>query len=195
MKETISEIVDQRLDPSGAAGEFSRIAADEEHCRVWRDYHLIGDVIRGDVRTTGPCLLGRVQAALAEEPVVVSPDRNTAGYAPETTRKGRPGTGPSRGEVLKAAGLFSLAASIALVAVVTLVPQDHGPREAAVATRTTGAAPGTDAGGVAGSIHTNHSFQTEFGQMLAGHGEFTGSSGLNGLLSYAKLVSNQPLGE
>ncbi len=198
MKETISDIIDQRLDPSGAVGEFSRIAADQDHCRVWRDYHLIGDVIRGEVRNTGSCLLSRVQAALVEESAMISPARiAAAGHAPESARRGRfaAGVGASRGEALKAAGLFSLAASIALVAVITLVPQNQGSREATVASRTTGVVPGPDAGGTGSSLHTNLAFQAEFGQMLAGHGEFTGSTGLNGLLTYAKLVSNQPLGE
>lgn len=198
MKETISDIIDERLDPSSVDGEFGRIAADDSHCRVWRDYHLIGDVIRGEVRTTGSCLLSRVQVALMEEPTVCIPDRRTAvGHSPESAGRGRVTTGAdtSRGDALKAAGLFSLAASIALVAVITLIPQGPGSHETTVASSTTGVVPGTDVGGATDSVHTNHSFHAEFGQMLAGHGEFTGTTGLNGLLAYAKLVSNQPLGE
>lgn len=196
MKETISDIIDRRMDPSSASREFGRIAADEDHCRVWRDYHLIGDVIRGEVRSTGTCLVSRIQIALESESAVIATDRGTRmEHAPESTGRDQTitGAGRSRGDTLKAAGFFSLAASMALVAVITLVPQDHASRDSEVASRSTSIASG--AGPVTERAVTNDSFDAEFGQMLAGHGEFTGSTGLNGLLTYAKLVSNQPLGE
>lgn len=196
MKETISDIIDRRLDLSSATREFGRIAADEDHCRVWRDYHLIGDVIRGEVRSTGTCLVSRVQIALESESTVIAPDRSTRmGHVPESQGRDQTitGAGRSRGDTLKAAGFFSLAASMALVAVITLVPQDHASRDSEVASRSTSIASGADPATV--RAVTNDSFDAEFGQMLAGHGEFTGTTGLNGLLTYAKLVSNQPLGE
>ena len=193
MKQTISDIIDQELGSADAGGQINRIAEDADGCRSWRNYHLIGDVIRGDVKTTGPCLIDRVEAALAEEPTVLAP-------APQSTTESVTGAATtstgSRGETLKAAGLFSLAASIALVAVLTQVPAtddlQQGPTVAATAT------PATAVGeGVAGANPNRNTedIAAEFGQMLVEHGEFTTATGLNGLLAYAKVVSNQPIGE
>jgi len=63
--------------------------------------------------------------------------------------------------------------------------------------------PGPDGGGAtpvaqrASSAAATHlqrvSFDPEFGEMLAQHGEFAASPGLNGLIVHAKLVSNEAL--
>ena len=47
--------------------------------------------------------------------------------------------------------------------------------------------------GAVSSTIEQQKFAQEFGEMLSEHGEFTASSGLNGLVAYAKLVSNQRL--
>ncbi len=198
MKQTISDIIDQELGSAEAGGQINRIAEDNDSCRAWRNYHLIGDVIRGDVKTTGPCLIDRVQAALADEPTVLSPVR--ASTTELTTGVATKPSG-SRGETLKAAGLFSLAASIALVAVLTQVPETDDRQQAPSLAATTTATVPTGSQVVAGNPIRSaenvaaEDVAAEFGQMLVEHGEFTTATGLNGLLAYAKVVSNQPIGE
>ncbi len=194
MKQTISDIIDQQLDAADSAGQIDRIAVDPENCRAWRDYHLIGDVIRGDVQSTGTCLIDRVQAALSDEPTVLAPVGGGDGESfPGRADK----SGGSRGETLKAAGLFSLAASIALVAVLTQVPATDDSQRTQTVASTTVPATGEPASGdaVADAASDREAIAAEFGQMLVEHGEFTTTAGLNGLLAYAKLVSNQPVGE
>jgi hypothetical protein len=78
--------------------------------------------------------------------------------------------------------MFAVAASLALVAVVTLNPATKKPAQVQLASSTTEA-----------DTIQQQKFAQEFGEMLVGHGEFTASAGLNGLLAYSKLVSNQRL--
>ncbi len=195
MKQTISDIIDRRPEAVDAGEPFERIATDADSCRAWRDYHLIGDVIRGEVTATGTCLIARVQDALADEPTVLAPGAKRSATA-ESDRSAS--TGGSRGDTLKAAGLFAVAASLALVAVITRAPDSSapvaGPELAAVPTPSAEAVQAPQVAGATGS-DTQQAFASEFGQMLAEHGEFTSSAALNGLLSYAKLVSNEPLAE
>lgn len=194
MKQTISDIIDQHADSADPADRLRRIASDPDGCRTWRNFHLIGDVIRGDVRATGGCLIERVQASLESEPTVLAPSGQAPAKASTDTAAG---PGGSRSDTLKAAGLFSLAASIALVAVLTAAPETADPqRENAVAATVTPA--GTASGAVVQPEITppeSDAIAAEFGQMLVEHGEFTTTAGLNGLLAYAKLVSNQPIAE
>jgi hypothetical protein len=75
--------------------------------------------------------------------------------------------------------MLAMAASIALVAVITLKPSGIvTPVQVAASS-----APPADSEIAA--------FEQEFGEMLVEHGEFTSSPALNGLVAYAKLVSNQ----
>lgn len=76
----------------------------------------------------------------------------------------------------KSAGMLALAASIAMAAVITLNPAGEEGGANRIADNRHGAR-----------------FEQEFGEMLAQHGEFTSSPRLNGLVVYAKLVSNAPI--
>ncbi len=198
MKEIISDIIDQNLNPEMVPEALERIAADADGCRVWRNYHLIGAVIRGEVRGQGTCLMDRVRVQLEQEPVVPgarvlhNPLRPTQqGIVPPARSGGR----FRQADALKAAGLFSLAASLALVSVITLVPQNQDSSPTALASRSIGQESGSSVIETSTMTATGAWSQAEFGQMLAGHGEFTGAAALNGLLAYAKFVSNEPLGE
>ena len=204
MKETVSDIIDQRLESDQVGDRIETIAADVEGLRAWRNYHLIGDVIRGEVDSAGSCLIGRVSLALTDEPTVLAPSSAnrapdaggvvTGSASPVATAEG------SRGDTLKAAGLFAVAASLALVAVITQLPTTDGPggdqslaRNAASPTTAVTAGEGLAAGNPGAA--DEQAFASEFGQMLVEHGEFSAATGLNGLLAYAKIVSNEPLGD
>ena len=164
----VPQLIDGELDDASRSEALKRISGDSSACETWGRYHLIGSVIRNETRIAGRDLCADIMAKLEDEPTVLAP-------VIKTEKKN------NRAEVFKSAGLFALAASIALVAVVTLSPVAQvGPGEQVVSTET----------------QTNQdadSFTQEFEAMLAEHGEFTASPGLNGLIAYAKLVSNQEL--
>ena len=157
MNEKISEIIDHRGTPRQRQSVFDHILADDGARRAWQRYHLIGCVLRGEVRQTGMDLSARIRTRLEREPTTLAPV-------------------PARATPWKSAGMLALAASIALAAVIIfhqageedgtnrIVDNSHGAR-----------------------------FEQAFGEMLAQHGEFTSSPGLNGLVVYAKLVSNAPI--
>jgi sigma-E factor negative regulatory protein RseA len=192
MQDIISDIIDQRLDEKELVTRLKTLGCDEQSIKSWRNCHLIGDVLRGDVAAAHGCLIERIDKALvAESQVVVT--------VPEFDEK----KDVTRPEVWKSAGLFAVAASLALVAVVSFSPTDspNEPVTSAIATAVPATAVGEtslaqieqptaaiemQAPGVA-------NFEAEFGQMLVEHGEFSASSGLNGLIAYSKLVSNETL--
>lgn len=198
-KQTISEIVDQRLDLTEVGSRVSQLADDMECCKTWRNYHLIGDVIRGDV-SGGRCLMDKLRDALDGEPTVLAPgvgsQANSSGYPGNPSKSGSSKSGPSKSglssDAAKSAGLFAVAASIALVAVLTLPPSSPTGQVDGVATVAVAeTAPGSAVPGTA----DQQMFESEFSQMLVEHGEFSATSGLNGLIAYAKLVTNEQLND
>ena len=171
MTEKISQLVDSELDAADRRALMDKLVGDRHAQSRWRKYHLIGCVIRDEVTVVGKDLSPEIMERLEGEPTVLAP------------RKPEPGKRSAReanSEVWKSAGLFAMAASLALVAVVTLSPVQESDRSLEVAATS----PVPDSGEMT-------QFAQEFDEMLAEHGEFTASPGLNGLIAYAKLVSNQ----
>ncbi len=195
MKETISDMIDQRPDWGDESAELTRIAGDPDGCRVWRNYHLIGAVIRGEVKGAGPCLVDRVQLALKSEPEIQYSrfGINRWGSSPDLAARSRFVVSSMSSKVLPAAGLFSLAASMMLFAVISFVPRPDLPERASLASRAVEADSGVTTSSTIPEAGLSEPFQAEFGQMLTGHGEFAGTPTLNGLAAYAKFVMNQPL--
>jgi negative regulator of sigma E activity len=187
MKNTVSELIDQRVAPHDLADFIDQVAKDHGALGKWRNYHLIGDVIRGEVTSTGNCMMDRVQQALEAEPTVLAPVAEPVTNNIEVVR-------PSNIEALKSAGMFAVAASIVLMAVLTLSPgAPMAERDGSeIARNTVNGAPEVATTNLT-EPGQQQAFETEFGQMLVEHGEFTAASGLNGLIAYAKLVSNENL--
>ena len=166
MNEQISALIDRRENPRHQRDMFDHIMADDGARKVWQRYHLIGCVLRGEVECTGADLSVRIRARLEDEPTVLSPIRRLALFRSPLRMM-------PRIPIWKSAGALALAASIALAAVITLNP--IAPEQGA------------------GLTDNGARFEQEVGEMLAQHGEFTSSPGLNGLVVYAKLVSNEPI--
>ena len=166
MNEQISALIDRRENPRHQRDMFDHIMADDGARKVWQRYHLIGCVLRGEVDRTGADLSVRIRARLEDEPTVLSPTRRLALLRSPLRMM-------PRIPIWKSAGALALAASIALAAVITLNP--IAPEQGA------------------GLTDNGVRFEQEVGEMLAQHGEFTSSPGLNGLVVYAKLVSNEPI--
>jgi len=207
MSEKISELIDGRGAPAQRQDVFDHIIADPGAGRTWRRYHLIGCVLRGEVGPGpggdgdgGDCC-ARIEARLEAEtmaaevvPLSGAPVAPTATTAPAATAAPAATTAPAAPKLRRqawttatkagAAATLALAASLALVAVMVLRPGADGG----------GATPVAQRAGSAAATHLQRvSFDPEFGEMLAQHGEFAASPGLNGLIVHAKLVSNEAL--
>ncbi|NKB64699.1 MAG: hypothetical protein GKR95_22135 [Gammaproteobacteria bacterium] len=174
MNEKISALIDGDLNTEDRGSQLSKILSDEQATQSWRRYHLIGNVIRNEVESSGRDLSADIWSKLEQEPTVLTPSPK---------RKVEKGAS----DIWPAAGLIAMAASIALAAVVALGPLGDNDSSGQIAfnkfVETT----------VAGPSEDQKRITDEFGEMLAEHGEFSSSAGLNGLVAYAKLVSNQSM--
>ncbi len=168
MNEKISQLIDQELDPGQRNKVFDRICNDDSAKNAWQCYHLIGSVIRAEVSSTGSDLSRLIEQKLDSEPTVLAP-----------LRINKPDASQSKA-VWKSAGLLAIAASLALAAVVTLAPVERDDTGNKLIT-------GSETRGQAVR------FSREFDEMLVEHAQFTASAGLNGLIAYAKLISDQQL--
>lgn len=171
MNEKISRFIDENADPADVQAVFDRLLADDDAHDAWRDYHLIGNVMRGEVSQSGADLRERIRARLEQEPTVL---------APSAARVSRLKSGDAG--VWKPTAILALAASVALLAVIVLQPTSMLSQNDIAAGNT--------------STHVDNAsegFQQEFNEMLAQHGRFTSSPGLGGLIGYAKFVSDEPI--
>ncbi|MFQ6371332.1 sigma-E factor negative regulatory protein [Shewanella sp. YIC-542] len=107
-QEWVSAVVDGEADPQALAD----LASDKSSHDKWRNYHLIGDAMRGELpQTLQLDLSDRIAAALEQEPAILAP----AAITPPVT------TVPKTSRVIplfKQFGQYAIAASVALVAVV-----------------------------------------------------------------------------
>lgn len=77
--ELLSALVDGELDAGGTLAACELWRANEQAQIQWADYHLIGDVLRSEdlARSTAheSALFARIQAELAQQPVVLAPQQ------------------------------------------------------------------------------------------------------------------------
>jgi sigma-E factor negative regulatory protein RseA len=175
MKEQVSRLMDSALDSAEQTRVLDAMAEQAELRRSWQRYHLIGAAMRNE-------LGGAVDPALAERIAA-------------QIRKERAATGkrvlPFRARALpRQVASLALAASVAAIAVFTLVPrhQESTPEDQ------TAALAQLPAERVARSGTTrwdtlSPEMENTLNAYLVEHGEFAGSPGLNGLTSYARFVS------
>lgn len=165
MSEKISRLLDGDLADGDLAAACRSLG--EAELKTVERYQLIGTLLRGEpgeaaIKACRGDLAARIARQVEAEPDWLLPAaRRPAGSAPKRLRA--------------FAGGFAAAAAIAAVAVM-VVPDwltPSAPPLAAVETRAP--APAAD--------------MDELNQLLVEHGEFTGSAALNGLVSYAKFVS------
>jgi sigma-E factor negative regulatory protein RseA len=76
VREQVSALADGHLQGEEFARAIEAVCADDEAHRVWRAYHLVGDVLRAGAHS--PCsdssaFLARFQQRLAAEPVASAP--------------------------------------------------------------------------------------------------------------------------
>ncbi len=107
-QEWVSAAVDGELDEQTLA----ELAADADSHEQWRDYHMIGDAMRGELpQTVSIDLSASIMAAIDEEPAIIAPKQTTVKAA----------TKPTSSKVVplfKQFGQYAIAATVAMVAVV-----------------------------------------------------------------------------
>lgn len=72
MKEQLSALIDGEFDVENANHLLLAAKSEGELKRAWVNYHLIGDVMRGEMQSECP-MAQRVLAALDNEPTVIAP--------------------------------------------------------------------------------------------------------------------------
>ena len=113
MNDRISELMDGEVDQKSAAQLIEALTRDPEAVRTWRNYHLIGDAMRGGLLLSAG-FTERLSQRLAAEPTVLAPRR-------------------MRTESPRLFTLSALAASVAAVAFVgwmAFAPQRQAPAPA-----------------------------------------------------------------
>ena len=175
MSEKISGLLDGEL-PSDELASTLKSLGSEDLAKVER-YQLIGALMRNDgteaaLNSARSGLCGRISKQIEQEPRWLLP-------APPRSRKADVVASASRSPAFL--GGFAIAASIAAIAVFVVAPNWLE-------------SPGLSAPPVAqveqGPARATRSLDMdELGSMLIEHGEFTGSAGINGLLAYAKFVT------
>ncbi|MCL1094637.1 MULTISPECIES: sigma-E factor negative regulatory protein [Shewanella] len=107
-QEWVSAAVDGELDEQTLA----ELAADADSHEQWRDYHMIGDAMRGELpQAVSIDLSASIMAAIDEEPAIIAPKQTAVKAA----------TKPTSSKVVplfKQFGQYAIAATVAMVAVV-----------------------------------------------------------------------------
>jgi sigma-E factor negative regulatory protein RseA len=84
--ELLSALADGELDAGGTLAACELWRSDEQAQIQWADYHLIGDVLRSeDLARSGAhesALFARIQAELAQQPVVLAPQQTPRTESP-----------------------------------------------------------------------------------------------------------------
>lgn len=107
-QEWVSAAVDGEIDEHTLA----ELAADADSHEQWRDYHIIGDAMRGELpKAMSLDLSASIMAAIEDEPAIVAPQPVVA-EEPKVAAKGK--VIP----LFKQFGQYAIAASVALVAVI-----------------------------------------------------------------------------
>ncbi len=152
-RERVSALMDGELDSDLGPG-FERVLKDEGAAECWRDYHLIGDVMRGEAGLSGG-FSARVASALAAEPTVLAPQRSRT-------------VGSARARTFA----LSAAASVAGVAVVVLLAMQgiRSPENGNMASGTSAGSPAVASNSVG---PTTGKGEPDVNDFVAAHQEFS----------------------
>ncbi|AQS37594.1 anti sigma-E protein, RseA [Shewanella psychrophila] len=110
-QEWVSSAVDGESDEQALAD----LAADEGSHQQWRDYHMIGDAMRGELpKSINLDLSASIADAIDKEPAIIAPVQRADSQKPKQAAGGFANVIP----MFKQFGQYAIAASVALVAVV-----------------------------------------------------------------------------
>lgn len=171
MKEKISELLDEELNDLEHHRLMKAMQDDREMHGVWERYHLMRAAMRNELEVmVSPNMADRV----AESIRAVQPDAaHPAGRSFRLPRYAR-----------AAAGL-GIAASVAVVAIFTLQPSSlSNAPESSIALQKSPAL--VAVAGSAKLVKTPR--QGTLNSYLVEHSEFTPNAGMNGMMSYVRIV-------
>lgn len=168
MKEKISALLDGEVNDLEHERALRALGSDPELGAVWERYHLAGTAIRRELEImVSPDLASRIQERLRHE-------------SPEHLSKGGVSGFLRSRQVVKLGAGFAIAASVAAVAILNL-PPILNPAAVPVAKRSSDTA-------VADARQAEPAQQNALNPYLMQHGEFTPAAGMNGMLSYVRVV-------
>ena len=186
-EERVSALADGELDSHQLDALLARMREDSALRARWAHYHLISDALHNNLtRGTQLDISQRVSAALENEPVIFAPVWQRAI--------------PSRRIVKQAAGV-AMAASVTAVAIFGAQWMNQGMPAAPVAAVATAAVPvaktvevaalDTPANGQqpAAAQAGDEVWVRNFDSYVVNHNEYSGNTGMHGVLPYARLVS------
>ena len=168
MREEISALLDGEGDDLERERALRALGTDPGLRAAWERYHLTSAAIRRELEMmVSPGLADRIQERLHHET-----QDNT----------GRHSLSP---RILKLTAGLAIAASVAAVAILNLPPL-VSPSAVPVARNTSGPAPGKST--VADARQTPPELRSALSPYLVQHGEFTPAAGMNGMLSYVRVI-------
>jgi len=171
MKQKISELLDDELTDDSSHRVLRDIAEDRELRGVWERYHLISSAIRKELNiVVHPGLADRIAATIDAETVVPMRRRLTDIATPR---------------VAKFAAGLAIAASVAAVAIVSLQPVKSGAPAGQLAERSAASASLTSA---QATKPERAAYRNALNAFLVEHSEFTPVAGMNGMMSYVRVV-------
>jgi sigma-E factor negative regulatory protein RseA len=168
MKEQISALLDGEGNDLERERALRALDTDPALRATWERYHLASTAIRRELEVmVSPGLVERLQAQLQQE---VQNDANRRFLTPR---------------VLKFSAGLAIAASVATVAILNLPPLVSPP--APVARNVSGK------NTVADARQTPAEQRSALNPYLVQHGEFTPAAGMNGMLSYVRVIGRDSI--
>lgn len=174
MKQKISELLDDELPESDSPGVLRGIVEDRELRGVWERYHLIRSAMRRELGiVVSPMIADRITAVIESENVVPIRRRFSGIITPRL------------GKLV--AGL-AIAASVATVAIVSLQPAKNEVQARRVADHQVASASLASAVPAPVAPTERAAYQDALNAFLVEHGEVTPVAGMNGMMSYVRVV-------
>lgn len=187
--EQLSALVDDELRGAALRQALEQLRRDAGLKARWGRYHLISDTLHANLVTARAAdLCQRVQQALEQEPTLLAPRRK-----------------PRLPALAKQAAGVAIAASVAVVAIIGVqqgdTPAGVTPAVAPVAQTQTVRPAGTPANSMVQLASTGSggpaltviepAARGRLNSYLVNHNEYSVSSGMQGVLPYARIVSNE----
>lgn len=178
--EQISALADDELRGPELRQALEHLRRDAELQGAWSRYHLISDTLHANLASARASdLHRRVQAALEQEPTLLAPRRKA--HLPSLAKQ--------------AAG-FAIAASVAAVAILAVRQGDVAPEGNTLAQVQVAQAPRpaplvqlTSTGSPV--LAAAPAARGRLNAYLVNHNEYSVSSGMQGVLPYVRIVSNE----
>lgn len=189
----LSAMVDGELDSLQFEQTAKWVSEDKQALQKFARFAQISDVLAGHGKPCSADLTARIYAAIEDEPALSVPAAEqvsvVAKQAPSDVSSKNASSATPKNKVLRQhPSIYALAASVFLA--VVLVYNPFTPRSSDTVSIATHKASEVN---VASSenVHaaSNRHSYNELKALLVAHGQFSSSSGLNGMATYSKLVS------